>query len=501
MNDALLAPRRTLGRYEILGEIAQGAMGVVYKARDPLIDRIVAIKTVTIGLSDAETEAFERRFFREAKSAGRLNHPNVVTIHDVGKTEDIAYIAMEFLDGQSLREILDSGVVLPPQRIADIAAEIAEGLAFAHRNQVVHRDVKPANIMVLASGAVKITDFGIALLPTGTRTLAGNVFGSPRYTSPEQVMGRPVDGRSDIFSLGAVVYEMLTGKAPFAGDDLNGILKAVLSEPTPPPTGHNPKLPRAFDHIVGKALAKDPNDRYQDADEMANDLRHFDSIEFETPAPAPLPALEHPTHPIPSSATELASAADEEQSLPSIETVLSAEHAVVAATAHDDRRGERGRAARGGCDRRDARFARTGFDGLRKPAARDRRRDRTRDGNDACARGRRTARADGAAHGCGDRVCRAARDQAARGTGEDAQRLRRPMRQQHKSPQHPRHPSPPPASRSPSRPGARSTSTDASAASRRRCRSCAWRRASTSSRSATRRSRPIAKRSTSPPTA
>ena len=149
MNDALLAPRRTLGRYEILGEIAQGAMGVVYKARDPLIDRVVAIKTVNIGLSNAETEAFERRFFREAKSAGRLNHPNVVTIHDVGKTEDIAYIAMEFLDGHSLREILDSGVVLPPERIADIAAEIAEGLAFAHRNQVVHRDVKPANIMVL----------------------------------------------------------------------------------------------------------------------------------------------------------------------------------------------------------------------------------------------------------------------------------------------------------------------------------------------------------------
>jgi serine/threonine-protein kinase len=190
VNDALLTPRKALGRYEILGEIARGAMGVVYKARDPLIDRLVAIKTVTLGPSDAETEAFERRFFREAKSAGRLNHPNVVIIHDVGKTEDVAYIAMEFLDGRSLREILDSGVVLPPQRIADISAEIAEGLAFAHRNQVVHRDVKPANIMVLASGAVKITDFGIALLPTGTRTLSTNAFGSPRYTSPEQVMGQ-----------------------------------------------------------------------------------------------------------------------------------------------------------------------------------------------------------------------------------------------------------------------------------------------------------------------
>jgi serine/threonine-protein kinase len=284
-----------LGRYEIVGEIARGAMGVVYKAQDPLIDRLVAIKTVYIGQSNAESDTFERRFFREAKSAGRLNHPNVVTIHDVGKSEDLAYIAMEFLDGRSLREILDSGVVLPPQRIADIVAEIAEGLAFAHRNGVVHRDVKPANVMVLASGAVKITDFGIALLPTGTRTMTGNVFGSPRYTSPEQVMGRPVDGRSDIFSLGAVLFEMLTGRSPFGGADLNGILKQVLTDPTPPPSSHNPKLPRAFDHIVAKALAKDPAERYQDADEMARDLRRYDKLDLTTTAPAPLPALEHPT--------------------------------------------------------------------------------------------------------------------------------------------------------------------------------------------------------------
>ena len=295
MIDALVAPRKTLGRYEIVGEIARGAMGVVYKAQDPLIDRLVAIKTVYIGQSNAESDTFERRFFREAKSAGRLNHPNVVTIHDVGKSEDLAYIAMEFLDGRSLREILDSGVVLPPQRIADIVAEIAEGLAFAHRNGVVHRDVKPANVMVLASGAVKITDFGIALLPTGTRTMTGNVFGSPRYTSPEQVMGRPVDGRSDIFSLGAVLFEMLTGRSPFGGADLNGILKQVLTDPTPPPSSHNPKLPRAFDHIVAKALAKDPAERYQDADEMARDLRRYDKLDLTTTAPAPLPALEHPT--------------------------------------------------------------------------------------------------------------------------------------------------------------------------------------------------------------
>jgi serine/threonine-protein kinase len=306
MGDALATPRMTLGRYEIVGEIARGAMGVVYKARDPLIDRVVAIKTVNIGQSNAETDTYERRFFREAKSAGRLNHPNVVTIHDVGKSDDVAYIAMEFLDGKSLREILDSGVVLAPHRIADIVAEIAEGLAFAHRAGVVHRDVKPANVMVLASGAVKITDFGIAQWPTGTRTMTGNVFGSPRYTSPEQVMGRPVDGRSDIFSLGGVLFEMLTGRAPFGGADLNGILKQVLTDPTPPPSSHNPKLPRAFDHIVAKALAKDPAERYQDADEMARELRRYDILDLTTTAPAPLPPLEHPTNPKAVAAPEIA---------------------------------------------------------------------------------------------------------------------------------------------------------------------------------------------------
>ncbi len=284
-----------LGRYEILGEIARGAMGVIYKARDPLIDRVVAIKTIALSFSPSETEAFERRFFREGKAAGRLNHPNIVTIYDVGKSGDVAYIAMEYLDGRSLREVLDSGVVLPHEKVADIGAQIAEGLAFAHAQQVIHRDVKPANVVVLHTGRVKITDFGIALLPTGTRTLTANIFGSPRYTSPEQVMGRTVDGRSDIFSLGAVIYEMLTGLPPFSADDLNGILKQVLSDPTPPPSSHNPTIPFAFDHIVGKALAKDPDDRYQDAAAMAADLRNFASLEFDSAGPAPLPALEHPT--------------------------------------------------------------------------------------------------------------------------------------------------------------------------------------------------------------
>jgi len=251
-------------------------MGTVYKAHDSLIERTVAIKTVNFsGLSHEEAEAFEERFYREAKSAGRLNHPNIVTIHDVGRSDDLAYIAMEYLPGQSLRDLLDSGVVLPLERIAEIAAQIAEGLAFAHANDVVHRDIKPANIMVLDNDIVKIADFGVALLPSGSHTVAGTAFGSPKYMSPEQVTGLKADGRSDIFSLGAVLYEMLAGRPPFTGDDLNAILYQVLNSAPPLPSSINPGLPHGFDRIVARALAKNPDKRYQYAAEMAADLRKY----------------------------------------------------------------------------------------------------------------------------------------------------------------------------------------------------------------------------------
>ena len=268
-------PLEQLGRYEIIRELGHGAMGVVYKARDPLIDRIVAIKTIFLDLSATESAIFEQRFYREAKSAGRLNHSNIVTIHDVGKSNAIAYIAMEFLDGQSLREILDSGVVLPPEKVVDIAAQIADGLAFAHEKGIVHRDIKPSNIMVSDSGSVKITDFGIALLPTGSRTMAGNVFGSPKYTSPEQVMGHAVDGRADVFSLGTVLYEMLTGFPPFSGGDLNAVIDQVINQTPPAPGKRNKGVAPVFDHIVAKAMAKQPDDRYSTAQAMATDLRNF----------------------------------------------------------------------------------------------------------------------------------------------------------------------------------------------------------------------------------
>ncbi len=279
----------SIGRYELLDELSRGGMGVVYKARDPLIDRIVAIKVIGMGLSRLESQAFDERFDREARSAGRLNHPNIVTIHDMGKSDDGAYIAMEFLDGRSLREILDTGIVLDPARVAMIAVQIADGLAYAHEHGVVHCDIKPANIMVQERGAVKITDFGIARLPTGSRTFAGTIVGSPRYISPEQILGRPIDARSDIFSLGAVLYEMLTGVPPFGGGELDEILFQVINDKPEAPSHRNAAIPAAFDAIVERALAKSPGDRYASASDMAAALRASLPGESRSTPPA-LPA-------------------------------------------------------------------------------------------------------------------------------------------------------------------------------------------------------------------
>jgi hypothetical protein len=279
---------KQLGRYEITGTLGRGAMGIVFQARDPLIERVVAIKTVACaGLSDKDAEEFEQRFFREAKSAGRLNHPNIVTIHDVGRSDELAYIAMEFLSGRSLRDILDSGTPLSWARIIEIVAAVADGLAFAHAQGIVHRDIKPANIMVQDSGGVKITDFGIAQLPGGSLTMAGAVLGSPKYMSPEQVAGQKADGRADIFSLGTVLYEMLTGQPPFSGDNMHATMYQVVHTTPPAPSSCSPQLPREFDSIVTRAMAKDPVERYQSAAEMAADLRRLaDSTAATLPAGA-----------------------------------------------------------------------------------------------------------------------------------------------------------------------------------------------------------------------
>ncbi|MBI5436856.1 MAG: protein kinase [Nitrosomonadales bacterium] len=263
-----------LGRYEIIGELGQGAMGIVYKAKDPLIDRVVAIKTISLNLALDEKEEYEARFYQEAKAAGRLSHPNIVTIYDVGKSGDVAYIAMEFLQGRELRDVLNEEPRLPLDQVLDIVVQVAQGLAYAHENGIVHRDVKPANIMVVRDGHVKITDFGIARMASASvRTQTGMVLGSPKYMSPEQVMGKPIDHRSDIFSLGVMLYEMLTGQVPFNGENVNAIMYQILNAVPPPLNTLNPAVPDMLNFIVAKALAKAPDDRYRDAGEFANDLR------------------------------------------------------------------------------------------------------------------------------------------------------------------------------------------------------------------------------------
>ena len=266
-------PTQQLGRYEIVSEIGQGAMGVVYKARDPVLDRTVAIKTIHLNLPKDELAEYEARFYQEARAAGGLNHPNIVTIYDIGKSDRVAYMAMEFLEGEELRQTLASEQPLPVEQALDVTAQVAEALAYAHERHVVHRDVKPANIMIVRDGLVKITDFGIARMrTTEVKTMTGMILGSPKYMSPEQVAGKRADHRSDIFSLGVVLYEMVTGQAPFQGDSIHGIMYQILNSNPPAPSHRNRELPEIVDLIVAKALAKNVEERYQDAKDMARDL-------------------------------------------------------------------------------------------------------------------------------------------------------------------------------------------------------------------------------------
>jgi serine/threonine-protein kinase len=263
-----------LGRYEILCELGRGAMGVVYKAHDPLLDRLVAIKTVNMSLEDDGASFYEARFQQEARAAGGLNHPNIVTIHDIGKSGEFAYMAMEFLDGVELRSMLAPGKPLELARAVSIAAQVAEGLAYAHGRGVVHRDIKPPNIMVIDRGAIKITDFGIARMRSSqVLTQTGTALGSPKYMSPEQVLGKRADHQSDIFSLGIIAYEMLTGAAPFGGETLAALMYQTLNVAPPAPSAISAAVPEVLDAIVAKALAKNVEERYQSAGDLARDLR------------------------------------------------------------------------------------------------------------------------------------------------------------------------------------------------------------------------------------
>ena len=277
-----LEPPKTLGRYRIVGELGRGAMGAVYRALDPLIDREVAIKTLLPNLPQEVVDEVRERFIREARSAGRLSHPNIVTIYDVGEQDGIAYIAMELLKGHSLLQVLKHPQRLAFNTIANLIAQVADALDMAQQHDIVHRDVKPANIMVDNAGRVKLTDFGVAYVPASTITGNGTALGSPRYMSPEQVTGAPIDARSDIFSLGVVLYELLTKRTPFEheGDTtIFALMNRIASTAHPPLREVDPSVPAAFEHIVDRALAKRPAERYPRAGEMARDLRDFRNLQ------------------------------------------------------------------------------------------------------------------------------------------------------------------------------------------------------------------------------
>jgi len=265
-----------LGRYQIEKELGKGAMGIVYLGKDPKIGRVVAIKTMALSQEfDAdELKDVKERFFREAETAGRLTHPNIVTIYDAGEEHDLAYIAMEFLKGKDLAPYVKPGNLLPLARVLSIFARVAEALAYAHKNSVVHRDVKPANIMYEPeSDTVKVTDFGIARITDSSKTKTGMVLGTPSYMSPEQLAGKKIEGCSDLFSLGAALYQMACGHLPFQGDSMAQLMFKIANEAHADIRTHNPKLPACVAAIVNKSLAKDPAQRYQDGEQMAKALR------------------------------------------------------------------------------------------------------------------------------------------------------------------------------------------------------------------------------------
>ena len=261
------------GRHRILKELGKGSMGVVYQAHDPQIDRLVALKVLRP--DRVATEAFLQRFMKEAKAIGRLSHPNMVVVYDVGEDQGTVYIAMEFLEGKPLNEIIQIDS-FKPDEIIDLGVQVAEALDYAHRKGIIHRDIKPSNIIVQPDGHIKITDFGIAHIedPEATQqTQAGEILGTPAYMSPEQVLSQPVDGRSDLFSLGVILYELATGKRPFRGENLAAMFRNITGEDPPEPIKLNPALPHELSQDIMRCLAKSPEKRFATGKDLAEALR------------------------------------------------------------------------------------------------------------------------------------------------------------------------------------------------------------------------------------
>ncbi|HEY2823369.1 MAG TPA: protein kinase [Candidatus Acidoferrum sp.] len=282
------------GRYEIVGELGRGAMGVVYKATDPVIGRPVAVKTIKLseqgtGLTRAELIA---RFQTEARAAGLLTHHNIVVVYDAGEEDGLFYITMELVEGKSLQTLIDAGHAFPLPRVLRIMEQACNALQFAHENNIVHRDIKPANIMLTGDDTVKVTDFGTAkILQFGTVQQTAHVMGTPSYMSPEQVKGRAVDGRTDVFSLGVMLYEMITGEKPFPGESITTVIYKIVNEEPVPPRTIDPTIHPGISASVLRALAKEPEDRYQSCHEFLEDLRNYRSISSEANSRATVASL------------------------------------------------------------------------------------------------------------------------------------------------------------------------------------------------------------------
>src|SRR6267378_3494100 len=288
MSDVPMTTLAKAGRYEIVGELGRGAMGVVYKATDPVIGRTVAVKTIKLsaegtGLTRPELLA---RFQTEARAAGLLTHPNIVVVFDAGEEDGLYYIIMELVEGRSLQALLDDGHSFPLPRVLRIMEQACSALQFAHERNVVHRDIKPANLMLTGDDTVKVTDFGTAkILQFGTVQQTAHVMGTPSYMSPEQVKGRAVDGRSDIFSLGVMLYEMVSGAKPFPGQNITTVIYKIVNEEPVPPKQVDPSIHPGISAVVMRALAKDPDIRYQSCREMLEDLRNYRSLTASSAGP------------------------------------------------------------------------------------------------------------------------------------------------------------------------------------------------------------------------
>jgi serine/threonine-protein kinase len=264
------------GRYQIVSELGRGSMGVVYHGFDPVIGRTVAIKTMlTEGLTSQEFREFKARFQREAQAAGVLSHPNIVNVFDYGEDSGILYLIMEYLEGKSLERLIEEQGMLPIETIIPMYDQVCSALDHAHQHSIVHRDIKPANIMILDNGSVKVTDFGIAKMMSMGMTQAGQVLGTPNYMSPEQVKGRQIDGRSDIFSLGIILYELVTGEMPFGGQNITTVIYKIINENPIPPRELDATIHPGLSYVICKTLAKSPDERYQTCRELADDLKNF----------------------------------------------------------------------------------------------------------------------------------------------------------------------------------------------------------------------------------